>query len=125
MISAFSLPECTYVAKNIGGFKIPANTAVVIDARRLNTDTESWGEDSDSFRPQRFRQMPLSKCRYSYMRFGVGGASGRCLGKNVADIVFKLTAMEVLKRVSLSKPQGLAPNEVRVCPLQGLGPLGM
>lgn len=110
--SAFSLPECTSTDKKIGGYKVPANTAVVIDARRLNADPDSWGADGGEFRPERFRQMPLSKCRYSYMRFGTGGASGRCLGKNVADIVFKLTVMEVLKRFSLSRPDGLAVNDV-------------
>ena len=29
------------------------------------------------------------------MRFGTGAASGRCTGKNVADVVFKLAAVGV------------------------------
>jgi hypothetical protein len=32
------------------------------------------------------------------MRFGVGAASGKCLGKNVADIVFKMTTLAVIAR---------------------------
>ncbi|KAG6356929.1 hypothetical protein INS49_014804 [Diaporthe citri] len=115
---SFSLPECTSTDKNIGGYKVPGNTAVVIDARRLNTDPDSWGTDSGEFRPERFRQVPLSRCRYSYMRFGTGGASGRCLGKNVADIVFKLTVMEVLKRFSLCRPHALAVNDVEFAALE-------
>ncbi|KAE8153454.1 cytochrome P450 [Aspergillus avenaceus] len=98
---AFSLPECTSTAKEIGGYHIPANTPVVIDAKRLNGDPDSWGKDSDEFRPERFHELPISKTRCQFMRFGVGAASGRCLGKNVADLIFKLTLMTVLEQFSL------------------------
>ena len=94
----FSLPECTSTAKNIGGYSIPPNTSVIIDARRLNTDPITWGPDGNTFRPERFADIPQSTCRYGFMRFGVGAASGKCLGKNVADIIFKLTSLAVLDR---------------------------
>jgi cytochrome P450 monooxygenase len=84
------------MSKNIGGYNVPSNTAVVIDARRLNTDAVTWGPDGNTFRPERFTDMPQSACRYGFMRFGVGAASGKCLGKNVADIVFKMTTLAVV-----------------------------
>ncbi|KAL4903191.1 hypothetical protein BDW74DRAFT_169103 [Aspergillus multicolor] len=98
---AFSLPECTAVPKEIGGYQVPARCPVVIDAKRLNADPETWGKDGNQFRPERFRDIPAAKRRYGFMRFGVGAASGRCLGKHVADTLFKLTVMEVLQRYSL------------------------
>ncbi|PYI09959.1 cytochrome P450 [Aspergillus sclerotiicarbonarius CBS 121057] len=50
----FSLPECTAAAKMIGGYSIPPNMPVVIDARRLNTESATWGDDGRVFRPERF-----------------------------------------------------------------------
>lgn len=109
--------ECTAIDKKIGGYNVPANTAVSIDSRRLNTDPCTWGEDSGEFRPERFLQMPLSKCRYSLMRFGAGGASGRCLGKNLADLIFKLVVMVVVERFTLGEPHGLDVSKVEFRPL--------
>jgi cytochrome P450 len=104
-LQAFSLPECTAVPKIIGGFRIPAKTAVVIDAGRLNTDPLTWGPSSTDFRPERFEMIPPLKCRYELMRFGVGGNSGRCLGKNFADAIFKLAAMAVLQQYETRLPE--------------------
>ncbi|KAL1962732.1 hypothetical protein VTN77DRAFT_9276 [Rasamsonia byssochlamydoides] len=115
----FSLPECTAVPKTIGGYHVPANTPVVIDVRRLNTDPVTWGADGHAFRPERFREMPPSKCRYGFMRFGAGGASGRCLGKNIADVVFKLATLAVVERYALSTPGGCdGSSEVEFTPVR-------
>lgn len=108
----FSLPQCTAMDKHIGGFYVPANTAVVIDAGHLNSDPDTWGTDANVFNPDRFATMSQSKCRYSYMRFGVGGASGRCLGKNFADAIFKLTAVAVLEKYELSIPEDEGKGDV-------------
>ncbi|GIJ91177.1 hypothetical protein Asppvi_010142 [Aspergillus pseudoviridinutans] len=102
---AFSLPECTAVPKEIGGYRVPARCPVVIDAKRLNADPATWGKDGDTYRPERFRDIPPSKPRYGFMRFGVGAASGRCLGKHLADVLFKLTLMAVFVRYSLHSLQ--------------------
>ncbi|EAW16808.1 uncharacterized protein NFIA_001570 [Aspergillus fischeri NRRL 181] len=59
---AFSLPECTAVPKEIGGYRVPARCPVVIDAKRLNADPATWGKDGDTYRPERFRDIPSSKC---------------------------------------------------------------
>ncbi|KAJ5121045.1 uncharacterized protein N7515_009006 [Penicillium bovifimosum] len=110
---AFSLPECTAVPKEIGGYRVPARCPVVIDAKRLNADPATWGKDSDTYRPERFRDITPSKLRYGFMRFGVGAASGRCLGKHLADTVFKLTLLAVLERYSLHSGQDEPEIEVR------------
>jgi cytochrome P450 monooxygenase len=112
-VAAFSLPECTAVPKEIGGYRIPARCPVVIDAKRLNADPATWGKDGDTYRPERFRDILPSKLRYGFMRFGVGAASGRCLGKHLADTVFKLTLMAVLERYSLHSGQDGPEIELR------------
>lgn len=101
------------MTKEIGGYRVPARFPVVIDSKRFNTDPLTWGEDGDDYRPERFREIPPTKCRYGFMRFGVGAASGRCLGKHLADTLFKLTLMAVLERYSLHSSQDGPEVELR------------
>lgn len=103
----FSLPECTAEPKKIGPFNIPANTSVVIDAYSINTDPETWGKDATGFRPRRFEGISQVSCRYAFMRFGVGGASGKCLGRNIADLLFKLVVVSILDRYTLAVEEGV------------------
>lgn len=98
--------------KSVGEYNIPASTSVIIDTRRLNNESVTWGDDGAGFRPERFAEVPRQKqCRGS-MRFGVGAATGICLGKIVADVVFKLTVIMVLDTFSLDG--GEREDEVRV-----------
>jgi cytochrome P450 monooxygenase len=96
------MPERTATPKIIAGYFIPPHTSVVIDTRRLNQEDVTWGPDGSEFRPERFSEMPKDKLRCGFMRFGVGAASGRCLGKHVADVVFKLTTIILVEQFSLS-----------------------
>ncbi|KAJ4163173.1 hypothetical protein LMH87_004917 [Akanthomyces muscarius] len=100
----FSLPQCTSVDKTIGGYLIPANTPVVIDTRRLNNASYTFGADTDVFDPSRFSKIPSEKLRCGFMKFGAGAASGRCLGKNAADVLFKMMVIGILEKFSLSLP---------------------
>ncbi|KAJ5957808.1 Cytochrome monooxygenase apdB [Penicillium viridicatum] len=102
----FSMAESTADAKKIGQYNIPAGTPVVIDTRRLNNEAVTWGAASDGFNPDRFLKLPSQNLRCGFMRFGTGAASGRCLGKNVADAVFKLTMIEVVERFRLESASG-------------------
>lgn len=90
--------------KNIGGCIIPAGTPTVIDIRRLNTHPSTWGSDAEVFRPERFLNMPPAQYRYAMLRFGIG--PGKCMGKNVADVLLKMTAIAVVERYILGPFQG-------------------
>ncbi|KAK9782756.1 putative Cytochrome P450 [Seiridium cardinale] len=98
---AFSLPECTTKPKSIGGYLVPRDTPVVIDAGRLNTDPLTWGTSALDFCPGRFEKVTALECRYQLMRYGIGGNSGRCLGKHFADMIFKLAVVTVLQRYQI------------------------
>ncbi|KAJ9296560.1 hypothetical protein DTO271G3_5258 [Paecilomyces variotii] len=102
----FSMPEATAEPKKIGQYNIPAGTPVVIDTRRLNNGAATWGATSGEFNPDRFLTLTSQDLRCGFVRFGTGAASGRCLGKNVADAVFKLTMIDVLERFRLERATG-------------------
>lgn len=99
----FSLPEKTAAEKVIGGYLIPAQTPVVIDWKRLNTTPAIWGSDGEQFRPERFADISPTAYRYGLLRFGIG--RGRCLGKNIADMMLKMVTVAIVQRYFM-KPAG-------------------
>ncbi|PLB38073.1 cytochrome P450 [Aspergillus candidus] len=99
----FSLPEKTAAEKIIGGYRIPAQTPAVIDWKRLNTTPAIWGSDGECFRPERFADISPMAYRYGLLRFGIG--RGRCLGKNIADMMLKMVTVAIVQRY-LMNPAG-------------------
>jgi cytochrome P450 len=95
----FSLPELTGADKKIDGFAVPAGTPVIVDIRRLNTDSALWAPDPETFRPDRFAKMSAASYRHGMLRFGVG--TGRCLGRHLADRILKMATVQVLKTFEL------------------------
>ncbi|KAI0487507.1 hypothetical protein F4859DRAFT_510079 [Xylaria cf. heliscus] len=90
------MPELTVGAKTIGGYHVPAKTAVTFDIRRLNNDPVAWGSNCHEWDPDRFLRVAPKDLRY-----GVGVASSRYLEENAADIIFKLTIMAIIEELSL------------------------
>ncbi|KAJ5555318.1 Cytochrome P450 [Penicillium sp. DV-2018c] len=99
----FSLPEKTATEKVIWGYLIPAQTPTVIDWKRLNTTPTVWGSDGDIFRPERFAKISPTAYRYGLLRFGIG--RGRCLGKNIADIMLKMVTVAIVERYIMKPGQ--------------------
>lgn len=97
------MPEKTATEKFIGGYLIPAQTPVVIDWKRLNTTPIVWGNDGERFRPERFANLSPATYRYGLLRFGMG--RGRCLGKNIADMMLKMVTVAIVQRFAM-KPAG-------------------
>lgn len=95
------MPESTAEDKTIGGYLIPAKTSVIIDTRCLNNNSCTFGGDSGEFNPDRFLNIQSENLLCGFMRFGVGAASGRCLGKNAADVLFKMTTVCVVEKFRL------------------------
>lgn len=93
----------------MNGYFIPGGTPVVIDVNRLNTHPSTWGDDALVFRPERFQEMSPSQWRHSMIRFGI--ASGRCLGKNMADLILKMTTISVMETYQLKKVNSVAAQK--------------
>lgn len=104
----FSLPELTGADKKIDGFAVHAGTPVIVDIRRLNTDSVLWAPDPETFRPDRFEKMSATSYRHGMLRFGVG--TGRCLGRHLADRILKMATVQVLKTFEL-KESSIANKE--------------
>jgi cytochrome P450 len=54
--TAFSIPESASEDKIFhNDFRVPAATSIVVDTIAINIDNPFWGEDSNEFRPERFK----------------------------------------------------------------------
>ncbi|GAW18024.1 hypothetical protein ANO14919_074930 [Xylariales sp. No.14919] len=100
----FSKPELTSEAKTIAGYHVPAQTPVVIDAHRTNTDAATWGPDSEVWDPDRFLRVDVKALRCGFIPYGAGAEP--CLWKEVADVIFKITITAIVEQISLEPVGG-------------------
>jgi cytochrome P450 len=83
------------VDKHIGNFYIPKGTSICISTYHLNTCTEVWGDDAQTFRPERFKEIHPNKYRHAFWQYGLGPR--QCLGKHFAVLMVKLVLFMVLR----------------------------
>jgi cytochrome P450 len=105
----FSLPEYSPHDKRIAGYLVPAGTPVIVDWKRLNTQSPVWNPQPNpgeakpvtgmTFSPERFASLSPSQYRYSFLRYGLGPR--KCIGKNFAAVIMKMMLVEVLGKYSL------------------------
>ena len=102
-LAAFSVPQSAPTPRMVDGYVVPAGTDFVIDSYALNIRNPFWGEDTETYRPQRFlepRKGMQTEMRYNYWRFGFGPR--QCMGKYVADLVIRMLIVELVERYELS-----------------------
>ncbi|XXG55986.1 hypothetical protein AAC387_Pa03g3525 [Persea americana] len=80
----------------VGGYKIPCGTELLIPILAVHHDTKIWGRDAADFNPSRFRDP--SRHPMGFIPFGVG--SRTCIGQNLALMHAKLTVAILLQRFS-------------------------
>ncbi|KAI0518345.1 cytochrome P450 [Xylaria bambusicola] len=97
----FSTPDLTRGTRTIAGCLIPAQTPVVIDAHRVNTDPVIWGPDCDAWDPDRFLRVDANSLRCGYIPYSASAASEQWLGKDAAEVIFKITIVAIVEQISL------------------------
>lgn len=104
-VSAFTIPESSPSVKKLGGFTIPKNTDVTVDAFAINMRNPFWGKDSATFRPERFENIKPSELRYNLFAFGFGAR--KCLGQHDAERAIKALVFHLLNRYEMR----IRPNQ--------------
>ncbi|KAH8593316.1 cytochrome P450 monooxygenase GliC2 [Bisporella sp. PMI_857] len=105
-VISFSFPEHAPRAKVLGGFVVPKNTTVIVDAHSLNIRNPFWGKDSRQYRPERFASIPPSVLRYNMSTFGYGPR--KCLGQHISDKMLKSFLYHLFTRYEVN----LQPNQI-------------
>ncbi|KAF1950190.1 cytochrome P450 monooxygenase [Byssothecium circinans] len=99
-LAAFTVPQAAPTDQVLSGFLVPPRTNFVIDTYAINIRNEYWGEDSRTYRPERFIEKRPSEMRYHYWRFGFGPR--QCLGKHLAELMIRILLVHLLENYTLS-----------------------
>lgn len=81
--------------------KVPKGAYLLIDIYNLHRDPEIWGDDANSFDPDRFGPLDI-KYRHPYGYIPFGGGRKMCLGQNHAMRLIKVMLVEIVKRYRIS-----------------------
>ncbi|QIW97248.1 hypothetical protein AMS68_002766 [Peltaster fructicola] len=87
----------------IAGQQIPGGTVVFVSAWVIHRDPEIYGDDVDTFRPERWLEGDaehIKTMERSLFHFGIGNYS--CLGKNVALLEMYKVVPALLRRFEIS-----------------------
>ncbi|CAN0900869.1 Cytochrome P450 734A1 [Linum grandiflorum] len=91
---------------DLGGYKVPSGTELLIPILALHHDQKVWGNDVNEFNPGRFSEGVVRAAKHpaAFIPFGLGVRS--CVGQNLALLQTKLTLAIILRRFSFK----LAPT---------------
>ncbi|GKA40926.1 cytochrome P450 734A1-like protein [Tanacetum coccineum] len=84
----------------LGGYKIPRGTELLIPILAVHHDQTIWGKDANEFNPSRFSDgvARAGKHPLAFIPFGLGVR--KCIGQNLAMLQAKLTIAMILQRFS-------------------------
>lgn len=90
----------------LGGYKIPCGTEILVPILAIHHDQALWGNDANEFNPGRFSEGGARAAKHpvAFIPFGLGVRT--CIGQNLAILQAKLTLAIILQRFSFR----LAPS---------------
>ncbi|KAB1209020.1 hypothetical protein CJ030_MR6G010463 [Morella rubra] len=91
---------------DLGGYKIPSGTEILIPILAVHHDQALWGNDANEFNPARFSEGAARAAKHpmAFIPFGLGVRT--CIGQNLAILQAKLALAIILQRFSFK----LAPS---------------
>jgi cytochrome P450 len=93
----------------IEGHYIPEDTAVSIPGYAIQHDPRWWGDDCDTYRPERWLDTTGKYNKSAYLPFSYG--SRACPGKGLAMVEARLVVAQVASRFEFAFPPGFNQQE--------------
>ncbi|CAG7947129.1 unnamed protein product [Penicillium nalgiovense] len=95
--------------RDVGGYRIPRGTFMVVDTNALNIWDDAWGSDKMTYRPQRFLEESRASFRYRFWRFGFGPR--QCIAQALADTILKVLVAYTVENYEVKSAGKSAANE--------------
>jgi hypothetical protein len=105
------VPRQTTRGIKVGGYDIPADTKVIVNAWAIGRDTGAW-KDPEEFRPERFRgsDVDFNGAHFELLPFGAGHRICPGLAMGVANVEFILASL--LYCFDWELPEGVRGEDV-------------
>ena len=104
----------------LGGFRVPAGTALIISVWALHLSPSVWGPTVAEFRPERFSpEESRGRHAFAYLPFSLGPRN--CIGQNLAIMEAKVILGALLRRFTLRLAPGTPtdpPTDCYVIPVR-------
>nr|ASW21049.1 cytochrome P450 CYP71D2 [Scutellaria baicalensis] len=108
----FLVPRISSHESELNGYKIPAETRLIVNAWAIGRDPKYWGDDAEEFKPERFENSTVHYLgnNLEYIPFG----SGRrlCPGMNFGVANVEFTAATLLYHFDWSMPKGMKNEDL-------------
>jgi len=91
------IPHLSLKTCNVLGFEIPSGTRLLVNIWAIGRNPKSWGEDAESFKPERFMEAGFLDAKvqnFEWIPFG-GGRRG-CPGQQMAILVVEFALAQLL-----------------------------
>ncbi|CAN1824366.1 Cytochrome P450 83B1 [Linum perenne] len=104
---------------NLGEYKIPSKTVVYVNAWAIGRDLETWGVDSEEFKPERFMGTKSVVVDNKYM-IPFGGGRRKCPGMHMGIATVELTLANLLYWFDWEMPEGMTREDLDMDVILGL-----
>lgn len=106
------LMRFTHKESRLGDVHLPAGVQLIMPLLLLHRDPNSWGDDAEEFKPERFREGVHKAAKKAYFPFGWGPRI--CIAQNFAMLEAKTAVAMILHSYSfeLSPKYTHAPHTV-------------
>ncbi|CAN1824374.1 Cytochrome P450 83B1 [Linum perenne] len=104
---------------NLGEYKIPSKTVVYVNAWAIGRDLETWGVDSEEFKPERFMGTKSVVVDNKYMGSLECGRR-KCPGMHMGIATVELTLANLLYWFDWEMPEGMTREDLDMDVILGL-----
>ncbi|CAI0382870.1 unnamed protein product [Linum tenue] len=110
-----SIQKCS-----LGGYEIPAKTIIHVNAWAIARDPESWGENPDEFKPERFvgKSVDVKGSNFELIPFGAGRRI--CPGIHIGLATVEIALANLLYAFDWEMPAGMKSEDLDMDVLPGL-----
>ncbi|KAG0598451.1 hypothetical protein M758_12G074800 [Ceratodon purpureus] len=108
--AVLAIPHCNTEDAMLGGYHIPAGTAVIPNLWAIQRDPKAWGEDASVFNPDRFLGSDLNVNGTSYQFLPFGAGRRICPGRPLAMRALYAAAGSFVHAFEWSAPPGVELN---------------